>query len=164
VLRGWQLRPREKRCAKIGKTRRGKGTKWMVLVDGAGTPLGAYLDAASPAEVTLLEQTLASQPIRGRPERLIADRGYCGIGSSGVLWHRLFRGSGGVVSESGRLRQEAGSSRRPPGRRLSPQRANVAYAPARAAGVGDAAITSTLSPTSSAARSGHRSNRPSAQR
>ena len=48
----------------------------MVLVDGAGTPLGAYLDAASPAEVTLLEQTLASQPIRGTPERLIADRAY----------------------------------------------------------------------------------------
>jgi hypothetical protein len=46
----------------------------MVLVDGAGTLLGAYLDAASPAEVTLLEQTLASQPIRGTPERLIADR------------------------------------------------------------------------------------------
>jgi hypothetical protein len=41
----------------------------MVLVDGAGTPLGAYLDAASPAEVTLLEHTLASQPIRGRPAR-----------------------------------------------------------------------------------------------
>jgi transposase len=48
----------------------------MVLVDGAGTPLGAYLDAASPAEVTLLDQTLASQPIRGKPARLIADRGY----------------------------------------------------------------------------------------
>ena len=48
----------------------------MVLVDGTGTPLGAYLDAASPAEVTLLAQTLASQPIRGKPERLIADRGY----------------------------------------------------------------------------------------
>src|SRR5262249_35557541 len=62
--------------AKIGKTKRGKGTKWMVLVDGAGSPLGAYPDAASPAEVTLLEQTLASQPIRGTPERLIADRGY----------------------------------------------------------------------------------------
>jgi transposase len=76
VLRGRQFRPREKRGAKIGKTKRGKGTKWMVLVDGAGTPLGAYLDAASPAEVTLLEQTLASQPIRGKPERLIADRGY----------------------------------------------------------------------------------------
>jgi len=76
VLRGWQLRPGEKGGAKIGPTKRGKGTKWMVLVDGAGTPLGAYLDAASPAEVTLLEQTLASQPIRGPPEWLIAGRGH----------------------------------------------------------------------------------------
>ena len=71
MLRGWQLCSGEKGGAKIGPTKRGKGTKWMVLVDGAGTPLGAYLDAVSPAEVTLLEQTLASQPIRGTPERLI---------------------------------------------------------------------------------------------
>ena len=76
MFRGWQLRLGEKGGAKIGPTKRGKGTKWMVLVDGAGTPLGAYLDAASPAEVTLLEKTLASQPIRGTPERLIGDRGY----------------------------------------------------------------------------------------
>ena len=48
----------------------------MVLVDGAGTPLGAYLDAASPAEVTLLDHTLASMRLKGRPARLIADRGY----------------------------------------------------------------------------------------
>ena len=48
----------------------------MVLVDGAGTPLGAYLDAASPAEVKLVDQTLASMPLKRRPARLIADRGY----------------------------------------------------------------------------------------
>jgi transposase len=56
----------------------------MVLVDGAGTPLGAYLDSASPAEVKLLENTLATVKVkhsgpgrpRTRPERLIADRGY----------------------------------------------------------------------------------------
>jgi len=41
VLHRRQLRPSEKRGAKIGPTKRGKGTKWMVLVDGAGTPLGA---------------------------------------------------------------------------------------------------------------------------
>src|SRR5215472_13771800 len=76
VLRRWPLCASEKGGAKIGPTKRGKGTKWMVLVDGAGTPLGAYLDAASPSEVTLLEKTLASQPIRGKPERLIGDRGY----------------------------------------------------------------------------------------
>jgi transposase len=57
----------------------------MVLVDGAGTPLGAYLDSASPAEVTLLEKTLDTVAVgrpgkpgrpRKRPNRLIADRGY----------------------------------------------------------------------------------------
>jgi transposase len=85
MLRRWQLCPREKRGAQVGKTKRGKGTKWMVLVDGAGTPLGAYLEAASPAEVTLLEKTLDTVAVgrpgkpgrpRKRPERLIADRGY----------------------------------------------------------------------------------------
>ena len=57
----------------------------MLLVDGAGTPLGAHLDSASPAEVTLLEKTLATVAVTrthrpGRPrcyaDRLIADRGY----------------------------------------------------------------------------------------
>jgi len=57
----------------------------MVLVDGTGTPLGAYLDSASPAEVTLLERTLDTVAVRHahhagrprkRPERLVADRAY----------------------------------------------------------------------------------------
>ncbi|MEZ5386818.1 MAG: hypothetical protein R3F13_15000 [Prosthecobacter sp.] len=39
----------------VGKTKRGKGTKWMVVVDGEGVPLGATLHSASPAEVTLVE-------------------------------------------------------------------------------------------------------------
>src|ERR687892_1435778 len=85
MLCGWPLHAGEKRGAKVGQTKRGQGTQWMVLVDGAGTPLGAYLEAASPAEVTLLEQTLDTVAVgrpgkpgrpRKRPERLIADRGY----------------------------------------------------------------------------------------
>ena len=54
----------------------------MVLVDGQGTPLGAYLEAASPAEVRLFDQTLATVKVptkgrpRTRPDCLIADRGY----------------------------------------------------------------------------------------
>ena len=57
----------------------------MVLVDGAGTPLGLHVAAASPAEVTLLDATMATVRVarphragrpRQRPERLIADRGY----------------------------------------------------------------------------------------
>src|SRR5512145_3063164 len=84
MLSGWQLRTSEKGGAKVGPTKRGKGTKWMVLVDGAGTPLGADLDSASPAEVRLLEATLDTVAVtrphrpgrpRKRPERVIADRG-----------------------------------------------------------------------------------------
>ena len=60
VLCGRHLRTRQKGGRKVGKTKRGKGTKLMVLVDGAGTPLGLHVAAASPAEVTLLEATLAT--------------------------------------------------------------------------------------------------------
>lgn len=54
----------------------------MVLADGAGTPLGIYLAAASPSEMKLVEATLDSIPLRARrshrcrPQRLVADRGY----------------------------------------------------------------------------------------
>ncbi len=45
----------------------------MVVADGQGVPLGEHLDAASPAEVKLLETTLARvavpRPGRGRPRR-----------------------------------------------------------------------------------------------
>jgi transposase len=51
----------------------------MVLADGAGAPLGIYVDAASPAEVKLLPATLAQldeAQLTGFPERLIADKAY----------------------------------------------------------------------------------------
>jgi transposase len=56
----------------------------MVVVDGQGVPLGNHLASASPAEVTLVEQTLEmiSVPRKGpghprcKPERLIADKAY----------------------------------------------------------------------------------------
>src|ERR1700692_1870201 len=51
VLWGWHFRTRPKGGPKIGKPKRGKGTKLMVLVEGAGTPLGLHVAAASPAEV-----------------------------------------------------------------------------------------------------------------
>jgi hypothetical protein len=67
----------------VGKTKRGKGTKWQVVVDGQGVPLACHLNSASPAEVTLLERALdnvAVQPADGRerpprPERLVGDKG-----------------------------------------------------------------------------------------
>lgn len=56
----------------------------MVVVDGQGVPLGVHLDAASPAEVSLLEPTLATIAVpragpgrpRQKPERVIADKAY----------------------------------------------------------------------------------------
>jgi transposase len=78
-----QLGPGEKGGSAVGKTKRGKGTKWMVRVDGEGLPLGVRLESASPSEVTLAEATLAEVRVpqpkgrpRQKPERVIADRGY----------------------------------------------------------------------------------------
>jgi transposase len=66
----------------VGKTKSGKGTKLMVLADGSGTPLGIHLEKASPSEVKLVEATLDNVKVkvgkrkRGKPKRLIGDRGY----------------------------------------------------------------------------------------
>ena len=80
---GRQLRPGEKRGLAVGKTKRGKGAKWMVLVDGQGLPLGIRLESASPAEVTFAEATLQEVRVprpkgrpRQKPKRVIADAGY----------------------------------------------------------------------------------------
>ena len=50
----------------------------MVVVDGAGVPLGSRLLEASPAEVTLVEHTLngVARRHRRKIKRLIADRAY----------------------------------------------------------------------------------------
>ncbi|MDZ7379454.1 MAG: DDE transposase, partial [candidate division KSB1 bacterium] len=80
---GRQFRSSQKGGFAVGKTKRRKGTKWMVVVDGSGIPLGSQLAWASPAEVTLAESTLKKisvPPPRGRPRtrplRGIADRAY----------------------------------------------------------------------------------------
>ena len=94
---GREFRSRQKGGDAVGKTKRGKGTKWMVVVDGQGVPLGSQLASASPAEVKLAEGTLQciSVPGRGpgrprsRPLRVIADRGY---DSDPLRWRLLQRG------------------------------------------------------------------------
>lgn len=56
----------------------------MVVVDGAGVPLGIHVTSASPAEVTLVDATLTTIRVprtgpgrpRQNPPRLIADRAY----------------------------------------------------------------------------------------
>ena len=79
IVSGRELRSCEKRGWEFGKTKRGKGTKWMVVVDGRGLPLGNYLHSASPAEVKLAETTLAAIRVgHGVIRRAVHDRNRCG--------------------------------------------------------------------------------------
>ncbi|HEY1391495.1 MAG TPA: IS5 family transposase [Ktedonobacterales bacterium] len=75
--------PAKKGGEKVGLTKKGKGTKWMLVIDGNGLPLGFHLDSANTAEVRLAEQTLDTVAVerprgrpRRRPEKLVADRAY----------------------------------------------------------------------------------------
>jgi transposase len=73
-----------KRGACVGKTKRGKGTKVMLVADGNGLPLGFCLANASHHEVKLAVPTLETVrvPRRGggrpkqRPAELVADKAY----------------------------------------------------------------------------------------
>ena len=82
-ISGWQFCASQKGGTAVGKTKRGKGTKWMVQVDGQGLPLGVRLESASPGEATLAEATLKEVRVprakgrpRQKPKRVIADRAY----------------------------------------------------------------------------------------
>jgi hypothetical protein len=64
--------PAKKGGEKVGLTRKGKGTKWMLVVDGNGLPLGFHLDSARLTEVKLAERTLDTIKVvrnRGRPKQ-----------------------------------------------------------------------------------------------
>ena len=48
---------------KVGLTRKGKGTKGMLVIDGKGLPRGFQLDGADCAAVTLAQPTLDTIPV-----------------------------------------------------------------------------------------------------
>ena len=60
----------------MGKTKRGKGTKLMVIADASGLPVAVYTDSANPHEVKLVQATLDEIVTVGRPRRLVGDRAY----------------------------------------------------------------------------------------
>jgi transposase len=83
---------------KVGLTKKGKGTKWMLVVDGTGLPLGFHLESANVAEVKIAEQTLDTIRVAGlhsrpkrRPQKLVADRGYDGSAFRAALRQRGIR-------------------------------------------------------------------------
>ena len=76
-----------KRGEKVGKTKRGKGTKIIVPTDGHGRPLGIDTASASPHEVTLIESLLENRVRPREPKRLI----YNAAADSDPLRKRLRR-------------------------------------------------------------------------
>jgi transposase len=72
--RRWNIFLGKKGGECVGKTKRGKGTKIMLLVDATGLPLAANIHSASPNEVTLIEPLLKSRLLRRRIKRLIFDK------------------------------------------------------------------------------------------
>jgi transposase len=70
------VRPGEKGGERVGKTKRGKGSKIMAIADRTGFPVALYVSSASPNEVTLVERTLETCFTAARPARLIGDKAY----------------------------------------------------------------------------------------
>ena len=72
----WHICERKKKGLRVGKTKRGKGTKIMAITDRSGLPVAAWTERDSPAEVTLVHDTLDSRWTKGQPERLLGDKAY----------------------------------------------------------------------------------------
>jgi transposase len=60
--------------AEVGNTKRGKGTKSMLMVDGNGLPLSAFTLSANEAEVNAIETLVDLRTCQQKPERLLYDK------------------------------------------------------------------------------------------
>jgi hypothetical protein len=65
--------PRQKKGSCVGKTKRGKGTKIMLLVAADGLPWGAEVHSVTPHEVNLIEPLLETRWLRKLPRHLLYD-------------------------------------------------------------------------------------------
>ena len=68
--------PAKQGGARVGKTKRGKGSTIMASADRQGLPVAVHVESATPHEVTLVHATLAERFVRQLPERLIGDNAY----------------------------------------------------------------------------------------
>ena len=71
-VRRRDVHPGKKRGDCVGKTRRGKGTKLVVVGSGKSVPLAQTVASASPSTTKLIEPTL--DKLTGRPRRAVMDR------------------------------------------------------------------------------------------
>jgi transposase len=74
MLRRRDLRFGKKGGDRVGCTKRGKGSKLVVVVDGAGIPLACTVHSAGPSETKMIEPTLDT--MKRMPARLVLDRAY----------------------------------------------------------------------------------------
>ncbi len=74
VLCRCDVRLGKKRGKCVGKTKRGQGTKLVVVVDGQGIPLALTVHSASPSETKMMEPTL--DRLSRQPDRLVLDKAY----------------------------------------------------------------------------------------
>ena len=65
-----------KKGPKVGKTKRGKGTKIMAVADRHGLPVSVCIESATPHEVTLATATLLQMVVPDAPQNLIGDNAY----------------------------------------------------------------------------------------
>src|SRR4051795_8559203 len=68
--------PAKRGGAAVGKTKKGKGSKIMAVVEAHGVPVALTINSANPHEVKLVEQTLDARFVDSLPERLIGDNAY----------------------------------------------------------------------------------------
>ncbi|AXR59991.1 IS5 family transposase [Leptospira mayottensis] len=66
----------EKKGPRIGKTKRGKGTKVMVIVDKNGIPISAGIESASPHESKLSEGPIIRKKVKSKIKDLVGDLAY----------------------------------------------------------------------------------------
>lgn len=71
-----EFRTRKKGGRKVGKTKRGKGTKIMAVADRNGLPVSVCIESATPHEVTLAMSTLVQIVVPDAPRNLIGDNAY----------------------------------------------------------------------------------------
>ena len=75
----------------MGPTRRGKGPKWLVVVDGQGVALGKHLASASPHRRGWRKQTQDGRKLRRYRRRWIGERTFAWLGNSRRLVVRYER-------------------------------------------------------------------------
>ena len=74
VFRGCGLRAREKVGSAVGKTKRGKGAKFMAAAGRAGVPVATRAAPANQHEIPLVEPTVEEHFVATCPARLTEDR------------------------------------------------------------------------------------------